>query len=123
MEPTRMFSHTAAGVICNGESQEQKGYYRRWKPCNNFNVTSMRLCYNPPKHQPRQHVVGVPEYKSWSSTQSFQEEKLHLQNIKYEWLISNFLKYVTHQCHEFLSLYTSGNRWMNEYGALVELSW
>ena len=23
MEPTRMLSHTAAGVICNGESQEQ----------------------------------------------------------------------------------------------------
>jgi hypothetical protein len=29
MEPTRMFSHTAAEVICNGESQKQKGYYRR----------------------------------------------------------------------------------------------
>jgi hypothetical protein len=68
-------------------------------------------------------VVGAPEYKSWSSTQSFQEEKLHLENIKSEWLISNFLKYVTHQCHKLLRLYTSGNRWMNEYGALVELFW
>jgi hypothetical protein len=29
MEPIRMLSHTAAGVIYNGESQQQKGYYKR----------------------------------------------------------------------------------------------
>lgn len=63
----------------------------------------------PLKHQPRQHVVGAPQQKS-SSTYSFQEEKLHLENIKSKWLISNFLKYVTYQCHELLRLYTSGNR-------------
>jgi len=54
MEPIRMLSHTAAGIIYSGESQEQKGYYNRWKPRmqginNNFNVTSTKLCYNPSK--------------------------------------------------------------------------
>jgi hypothetical protein len=54
MQPIRMLSHTAAGIIYNGESQEQKGYHNRWKPGmqginNKFNVTSMRLCHNPSK--------------------------------------------------------------------------
>jgi len=54
MEPIRISSHTAAGIIHSGESQEQKGYYNRWKPGmqginNNFNVTSTRLCHNPSK--------------------------------------------------------------------------
>ena len=32
IKPIRVLSHTAAGIICNRESQEQKVYYKRWKP-------------------------------------------------------------------------------------------
>jgi hypothetical protein len=67
MEPIRMLSHIAAGIMCNGESQEQKvitsGGNQECKESTitSGSVTSTDYVITPPKHQPRQHVVSTPK--------------------------------------------------------------
>jgi hypothetical protein len=67
MEPIRMSSHIAAGIICNGESQEQKvitrGGNQERKESTIISGVSLLHDYviTPPKHQPRQHVVSTPK--------------------------------------------------------------
>jgi hypothetical protein len=65
MEPIRMLSN-AAGIICNGEPQEQEGFYKGWKPgIQGINNNSMSLLRDygitSPKHRPRRHAVRAPK--------------------------------------------------------------
>jgi len=87
MEPIRMSSHTAAGIICNTESHEQRvitrGGNQKCKESTiiSDNVTSTRLCYNASK------VSAQLQSKKVGAQQTAFRKKIHLQNTKSEWLI------------------------------------
>ena len=73
MEPIRMLSN-AAGIICNGEPQEQEGFYKGWKPGiqginnNSDNVTTARLWYNLSKASAQTACSKSSKVKRRSST-------------------------------------------------------
>ena len=66
MQPKRMSSHTAAGIIHSGVSQLQMVITTgQNQECKESIIISMSLLRDyvitPPKHKPRQHVVRFPE--------------------------------------------------------------
>jgi hypothetical protein len=115
MEPIRMSSQIAAGIICNGESQEQKVITRSGnQECKESiiisgNVTSTRLCYNPSKSSAQTACSKSSKVKMQELNMKLSGRKatLTVYNIWIAYL-KNFK--VHYQYQELLRLNTSANR-------------